>query len=182
MAGGDIARINSPLNQEVIDTLAAGQMVMVSGVLFTARDQAHLRLAKALAEGEPLPVDLKGQTIYYAGPAPARPGAITGSIGPTTASRMDTYAPALLSYGIKAMIGKGKRSAKVKEAIKSARAVYFVTTGGAAAYLSQFVTKSEVVAYADLGPEAIYRLEVDRMPLVVGIDVEGRSAFWPESS
>ena len=182
MSADVIKKINSPINQEVIDSLVAGQLVALSGVLFTARDQAHLRLVKALTEGRALPVDLKGQTIYYAGPAPARPNAIAGSIGPTTAARMDAYTPALLEYGIKAMIGKGRRSAEVKEAIQIARAVYLVATGGAAAYLSQFVTKSEVVAYSELGLEAIYRLEVDRFPLVVGIDAEGRSALWPESS
>ena len=182
MSADDVLKISSPIDQEVIDSLVAGRMVAVSGVLFTVRDQAHLRLVKALTEGRPLPVDLKGQTIYYAGPAPARPGATSGSIGPTTASRMDAYTPALLEYGIKAMIGKGNRSLEVKEAMQIARAVYFVATGGAAAYLSQFVTKTEVIAYGELGPEAIYRLEVASLPLVVGIDAEGRSALWPESS
>ncbi len=174
--------ITSPLDQKVIDNLVAGDTVALSGQIYTARDQAHKRLIEALSENRPLPVELMGQTIFYAGPAPTPAGAVTGSIGPTTASRMDKFTPALLEYGVKAMIGKGPRSIEVIESMKAEGAVYFVATGGAAAYLSDFVRKSEVVAFGDLGPEAIHLLEVENFPLVVGIDANGRSALWPDIS
>jgi fumarate hydratase subunit beta len=175
-------KINSPLNPETIASLAAGDMAALSGVIYTARDQAHRRFIELLESGDPLPVDLRGQTVFYAGPAPAKPGAVIGSIGPTTASRMDGHTPALLDYGVRGMIGKGPRSLEVKEAIVRNRAVYFVSTGGAAAYLSKFVAAAEVVAFADLGPEAVYRLEVVDWPVVVGIDSKGRSSLWPDYS
>ena len=174
--------ISSPLDLSTIESLQAGDLVALSGVIFTARDQAHKRLVALIEAGGPLPVDLIGQTIYYAGPAPASPGRVIGSIGPTTSSRMDPYTPAMLDYGIKGMIGKGSRSGGVKDAIRDAGAVYFVATGGAAAYLAGFVVKAEVIAFAELGPEAVYRLEVKNMPLVVGVDCQGRSGLWPDVS
>lgn len=174
--------IKSPLNEETIAALSAGDKVALSGVIYTARDRAHQRLCKLLAAGQEFPVDLRGQTIFYAGPAPAPPGKAIGSIGPTTAARMDAFTPPLLEYGVKAMIGKGPRSQAVYEAIVRQRAVYFAATGGAGAYLAKFVSGAGIVAYEDLGPEAIYRLEVRGLPLVVGIDCRGGSALWPGSS
>jgi fumarate hydratase subunit beta len=173
-------KINSPLNPDTIAALSAGDIAAISGVIYTARDQAHRRFMELLESGEPLPVDLRGQTVFYAGPAPARPGAVIGSIGPTTAARMDPYTPPLLDYGVRGMIGKGGRSRDVKESIVRNQAVYFVSAGGAAAYLSKFVAAAEVAAFADLGPEAVYRLEVEDWPVVVGIDSKGRSCLWPD--
>jgi fumarate hydratase subunit beta len=174
--------ITSPLDSQVISELEAGDIVSLSGTVYTARDQAHQRLTRALAAGETPPVDLDGQTIFYAGPAPAAPGAVIGAIGPTTAARMDPFTPTLLEHGVRAMIGKGNRTAPVKDAIFRAGAVYLTATGGAAAYLSQFVKDAQIVAYEDLGPEAIRRLELEDMPLVVAIDSQGRSALWPDFS
>lgn len=175
-------KITSPLDQKAIDDLNAGDIVALSGTVFTARDQAHKRLCEALSAGLPLPVDLSGQTIFYAGPAPAPPGAVIGSMGPTTSARMDPFTPSLLDHGVKAMIGKGNRSTQVVEAIKESGSVYFVATGGAAAFLSRFVRGATVVAYDELGPEAIRKLEIEDMPLVVGIDSYGRSSLWPDFS
>lgn len=175
-----IRRISSPIDQSTIESLNAGDIVALSGVVFTARDQAHKRLVDLIDADLPLPVPLVGQTIYYAGPAPAPPGAVIGSVGPTTSARMDPYTPTLLEYGVKAMIGKGARSLEVVEAIKKAGAVYLVATGGAAAYLAQFAVKARVAEFEDLGPEAIFELELDGLPLVVGIDSQGRSALWPD--
>ncbi|MDP1808631.1 MAG: FumA C-terminus/TtdB family hydratase beta subunit [Actinomycetota bacterium] len=174
--------ITSPLDKRTIESLKAGDMVALSGIVYTARDQAHKRLVGLINEGRPLPVALEGQTIYYTGPAPARPGAVVGSIGPTTSARMDPYTPVLLDYGVKAMIGKGARSPGVIDSIKQAGAVYLVATGGAAAYLAQFVVSAHVAAFADLGPEAIFALELAGLPLVVAIDSQGRSALWPDAS
>ena len=175
-------RIDSPLDKETIAGLRAGDMVALSGIVYTARDQAHKRLIGLINEGGQLPVLLEGQTIYYTGPAPARPGAVVGSIGPTTSARMDPYTPVLLEHGVRAMIGKGARSPEVIDTIKQAAAVYFVATGGAAAYLAQFVVSARVAAFADLGPEAIFALELAGMPLTVAIDSHGRSALWPDAS
>lgn len=175
-------KIDSPLDTETIAGLRAGDMVALSGTVYTARDQAHKRLVGLIEEGGQLPVSLEGQTIYYTGPAPARPGAIIGSIGPTTSARMDPYTPALLEHGVRAMIGKGARSPEVIDCIKQAGAVYLVAAGGAAAYLAQFVTGARVAAFADLGPEAIFALELAGLPLIVGIDSQGRSALWPDAS
>jgi len=174
--------ITSPLDKRTIASLKAGDMVALSGLVYTARDQAHKRLVDLIHASLPLPVALEGQTIYYAGPAPARPGAVAGSIGPTTSARMDPYAPILLEHGVKAMIGKGARSSEVIESIKQARAVYLVATGGAAAYLSQFVASARVAAFEDLGPEAIFALDLQGLPLVVAVDSQGGSALWPDFS
>jgi fumarate hydratase subunit beta len=156
-----------PLRDEDIARLKAGDRVLLTGVLYTARDAAHKRLVEALERGEKLPIDLKGQVLYYVGPSPAPPGKVIGSAGPTTAYRMDRYTPRLLQEGLKGIIAKGHRSEKVKEALKQHKAVYFAATGGAGALLSQRVLRAEVVAYADLGPEAIGRLEVKDFPAIV---------------
>ena len=169
-----VKKINLPLTSNVIAGLNAGDFVELSGTIYTARDQAHKRLVAALEAGRPLPFEPAGQTIYYAGPAPGRP---IGSIGPTTSSRMDAFTPILMTAGIKAMIGKGRRSPEVVQAIKRYHAVYFVATGGSAAYLSQFIVKAEVLAWPELGPEAIYKLEVKDFPVTVAIDSRGNNVF-----
>ena len=166
-------RIETPLTTEDVETLRAGDSVLLSGVVYTARDAAHARLTELLKRGEPLPVDLAGQVIYYVGPTPAKPGQIIGSAGPTTAGRMDSFTPALLAAGLKGMIGKGLRSQSVIDAIVEHRAVYFAATGGAAALLAKRVVSCEVVAYEDLGCEAIHRLEVRDLPLIVINDCVG---------
>jgi fumarate hydratase subunit beta len=166
-------KITTPLTDEVLAELRAGDEVELTGVIYTARDAAHRRLVEALEKGQPLPIDLKGQVIYYVGPTPPRPGQVIGSAGPTTALRMDTYTPPLLAAGLKATIGKGGRSQQLRELMKSHRAVYFGAIGGAGALLSRQIRKAEVVAYPDLGPEAIYRLEVEDFPLVVVDDIYG---------
>jgi len=177
----DIAahRVNLPLTDEAIAELRAGDFVELSGVLYVARDQAHARLAALLEKGRPLPFDIRGETVYYAGPSPAPPGKVVGSIGPTTAKRMDPFTPALLDAGLRGMIGKGPRSAEVVEAIVRVGAVYFVATGGAAAYLAGFVKAVEIVAYEDMGPEAIFRVRVEALPVTVGIDSKGESCLSP---
>lgn len=174
---GKATKIILPLTDEDANALRAGDMVELTGTVYTARDQAHKRLVAELEAGRPLPFEPAGQTIYYAGPAPAAPGQVIGSIGPTTAGRMDAYTPQLLAAGVKAMIGKGNRSSETVAAIKRHKAVYFTATGGAAAYLSQFVIKAEVVAWPELGPEAIYKLEVKDFPAVVAIDSRGNNIF-----
>ncbi len=176
----EIKEISTPFTADAIESLQAGDVVSLSGIVYTARDQAHKRLCRALEAGEDLPVDLRGQTLYYAGPAPPPPGAVIGSIGPTTSARMDPFTPLLLEYGVRAMIGKGNRSAATRAAIAATGSIYLTATGGAAAYLSQFIVEAAVVAYDDLGPEAVRRLELKGMPLVVGIDSQGRSALWPD--
>ncbi|RKY82474.1 Fe-S-containing hydro-lyase [candidate division KSB1 bacterium] len=170
-------RITTPLSDEVIKDLHIGDSVLISGVIYTARDSAHKRLIEALERGEELPVDLKGQIIYYAGPAPAKPGKPIGSIGPTTSYRMDPYAPILIEKGLKGMIGKGNRSDEVIEAIKKHTAVYFGAIGGAAALGAKSIKKAEFVAYEDLGPEAIRRLEVVDFPAVVVNDCYGGDIY-----
>lgn len=171
-------RITTPLDLETIQKLNAGDQVSLSGVIFTARDAAHKRLVEAYLAGQELPVDLRGQVIYYVGPCPARPGRIIGSAGPTTSGRMDPYTPLLIrELGLKGMIGKGSRSQEVIEAMKQYGAIYFLAIGGAGALLAQRIKKAEVIAYEDLGPEAIYRLEVEDFPLIVGIDCRGRNAY-----
>jgi fumarate hydratase subunit beta len=149
-------------------------------VVYTARDVAHQRLIQALEKGEGLPLDLKGQTLYYLGPSPAPPGRLIGAAGPTTSSRMDKYTPRLLAAGIRAMMGKGNRSPEVREAIKKHKAVYFVTIGGAGALLSRSIKKVEVIAYDDLGAEAIRRLEVKDFPAIVANDIHGGDLFEQE--
>ena len=169
--------IKAPISDEDAKNLRAGDYVYITGTIYTARDAAHKRMAVALAEGKPLPVDMKNNIIYYMGPSPAREGRPIGSAGPTTASRMDKYAPDLLDLGLKGMIGKGKRSDAVKAAIIRNGAVYFAAVGGAGALLSQRIKSSEVIAYDDLGTEAIRRLEVENFPVIVVIDSEGNNLY-----
>lgn len=169
--------LTTPLTEEVVTQLKAGDNVYLSGVILTGRDAAHRRLVDLVEAGEPLPVDLKGQAIYYVGPAPAKPGKPIGSAGPTTSTRMDPYSPALMAQGLKAMIGKGSRSQEVKEAMKEHKAVYLAAVGGVAALLARTVNASEIVAYEDLGPEAIRRLEVEEFPTVVVNDVYGNDLY-----
>lgn len=160
-------RIYLPLNEKIIKELKIGDEVLLSGTLYTARDQAHKRLIELLKKKRKLPIGLKGATIYYCGPTKTMPGKIIGSCGPTTSSRMDTFTPMLLKYGLKGMVGKGSRSEEVVEAIRKYRSIYFITIGGAGAYLSKRVKKATVVAFKDLGPEAIYKLEVRDLPAIV---------------
>ena len=169
--------MKAPLDKEEVKTLEAGDYVYITGTIYTARDAAHLRMSEALDRGEKLPVELDGNVIYYMGPTPAREGRPIGSAGPTTASRMDKYAPRLLDLGLKGMIGKGKRSDAVKEAIVRNGAVYFAAVGGAGALLSKSILSSEVVAYDDLGTEAIRRLEVKDFPVIVVIDSLGNNLY-----
>ena len=169
--------MTTPLTDEAVQALRVGQRVLLTGTIYTARDAAHERLAKALAAGEPLPIPLEGQVIYYVGPAPARPGDIIGPAGPTTAGRVDFFTPALLAKGLKGMIGKGKRSQAVRDAITAHGAVYFVMVGGAAALISRHIMAVTTVAYAELGPEAIARMEVAGLPMVVANDAAGGDLF-----
>ena len=173
----EILEIRSPLEADVIERLTAGTRVLISGVIYTGRDAAHKRLVAALDGGEELPFDLRGQTIYYVGPSPAQSGRVIGSAGPTTSSRMDAFTPRLMEAGLKAMIGKGGRSAAVREAIERHRGVYFVAVGGAAALIAKAIRVAEIIAYEDLGTEAIRRLEVDRFPAIVGNDAHGGDLF-----
>ena len=165
--------ITAPIDRETLKSLHAGDYVYISGTIYTARDAAHKRMIETLDEGRELPLDLKDNVIYYMGPSPAREGRPIGSAGPTTSSRMDKYAPLLMDQGLKGMIGKGKRSAEVREAIVRNGAVYFAAVGGAGALLSKAVKKAEVIAYDDLGTEAIRKLEVENLPAIVVIDSEG---------
>lgn len=169
--------IKAPISKEDVASLRAGDYVYITGTIYTARDAAHKRMDETLKRGESLPIDLENNIIYYMGPSPAREGRPIGSAGPTTASRMDKYAPALLDLGLKGMIGKGKRSDAVKEAIVRNGAVYFAAVGGAGALLSKSILKSEVIAYDDLGTEAIRRLEVENFPVIVVIDKEGNNLY-----
>jgi fumarate hydratase subunit beta len=169
--------VRAPLTDADVESLHAGDRVRVSGVVFTARDAAHGRLHQLLAGGQPLPIDVRGQIIYYTGPSPARPGQVVGSIGPTTGGRMDPYTPALLAQGLKATIGKGARSRAVRDALVEHRAVYLGAIGGAGVVLSRFVRRLDVVAYDDLGTEAIRRLEVDGFPAIVVNDCHGRDLY-----
>lgn len=169
--------IQAPLTPEAAKDLHAGDYVYISGTIYTARDAAHKRMYEALRRNETLPLEMAGNIIYYMGPSPAREGRPIGSAGPTTASRMDKYAPALLDLGLMGMIGKGKRSDAVKEAIVRNGAVYFAAVGGAGALLSKSITRSEVIAYDDLGTEAIRKLEVENFPVIVVIDSEGHNLY-----
>ena len=169
--------LRAPLGEEEVKRLRAGDEVLLSGVLYTARDAAHERLAQLLKERRSLPVDLRGQVIYYCGPTPPRPGRPIGSAGPTTASRMDGYTPALIAYGVRGMIGKGSRSREVREAIKKFGAVYFGAVEGTAALLGEKVREAEIVAFPDLGAEAIHRLVVADFPVVVVNDTAGGDLY-----
>lgn len=170
-------KVITPLTDDIIEDLRIGDSVLISGVIYTGRDSAHKRLVEALDRGEELPVDFKGQIIYYAGPAPAKPGKPIGSVGPTTSYRMDPYAPRLITQGLKGMIGKGNRAKEVIDAIQKYKAVYFGAIGGAAALMAKAVKTAEVVAYEDLGPEAIRRLEVEDFPAVVVNDCRGGDLY-----
>ncbi len=169
--------ITVPVVKEEIQDLRAGDYVYLTGVIYTARDAAHKRMDEALSEGKELPLDIKNQMIYYMGPSPAREGRPIGSAGPTTASRMDKYAPRLLDLGLGGMIGKGKRSQAVRDAIVRNKAVYFAAVGGAGALLSKCIKKADVIAYDDLGTEAIRRLEIEDLPAIVVIDSEGNNLY-----
>ncbi|NMM62174.1 Fe-S-containing hydro-lyase [Clostridium sp. P21] len=170
-------RITTPLTEEKVKDLKAGDSVLVSGVIYTARDAAHKRLVDLLDKGEELPMNVKDSIIYYVGPSPAKPGKVIGSAGPTTSYRMDPYAPRLLDIGLKGMIGKGLRSKDVIASMKKNKAVYFAAIGGAAALMGKAIKKAEVIAYEDLGSEAVRRLEVEDLPLVVVIDSEGNNLY-----
>lgn len=169
--------ITVPMKKETVATLKAGDYVYLTGTVYTARDAAHKRMYEALERGEKLPFDVKNNTIYYMGPSPAREGRPIGSAGPTTASRMDKYAPSLLDLGLIGMIGKGKRNPAVHEAIVRDKAVYFAAVGGAGALLSKCITSSEVIAYDDLGTEAVRKLTVKDFPVIVVIDSDGRDLY-----
>jgi len=170
-------RITTPITKEQIRELKAGDNVLISGVIYTARDAAHERMTRLFKEGEPFPIGLEGQMIYYAGPCPAKPGEVIGSCGPTTAGRMDAYAPMLLDYGLSAMIGKGARNSEVVAAMKRNCAVYLGAIGGAGALIAESIKESQVVAYDDLGTEAIRRLVVEDFPATVLIDCEGNDLY-----
>lgn len=170
-------QLNTPLTRDVVATLKAGDSCRISGVIYTARDAAHKRLCELIEAGKPLPIDLKDAIIYFVGPTPAKPDQAIGSAGPTTSYRMDAYSPALIEKGLTGMIGKGKRSDTVINAMKQHGAVYFGAIGGCGALLSNCIKKAEVVAYDDLGSEAIRRLEVEDFPVVVIIDSEGNNLY-----
>ena len=173
-----IQNLTAPLSLETVRSLKAGDRIRLSGVIWTGRDAAHKRLVARLDAGEPLPMPLEGEIIYFVGPCPAPPGRPIGSAGPTTSGRMDAYAPRLIrECGLRGMIGKGNRSAAVVEAMKQSGAVYFAATGGAGALIARCVRKCDLVAFPELGPEAIYRLEVENLPLVVAIDSNGGSLY-----
>ncbi|MBA7526994.1 Fumarate hydratase class I, anaerobic [subsurface metagenome] len=173
-------KISSPLVEEKVRQLKAGDSVLITGYIYTARDAAHKRLIELIEKGQELPIDLKGQIIYYVGPAPARPGYPCGSAGPTTSYRMDPYTPYLLDRGLKGMIGKGLRSKEIIDSMKKNQAVYFGAVGGAAALIAKSVKKSEVIAYEDLGAEAIYRFYVEDFPAIVVIDTYGNNLYETE--
>ncbi len=170
-------KIQTPLTREAVRTLKAGDSCLITGVIYTARDAAHKRLCELLDKGQPLPVDMENAIIYFVGPTPAKPGQAIGSAGPTTSYRMDAYSPALIAAGQTGMIGKGKRGPEVVAAMKEHGAVYFGAIGGCGALLSKCIKKAEIVAYEDLGAEAIRRLEVEDFPVVVIIDSEGNNLY-----
>ncbi len=170
-------RLTTPLREEEVIALRAGQRVLISRVIYTARDAAHRRMAELLAKGEPLPFDVRGQIIYYVGPTPAPPARIIGAAGPTTAGRMDAYVPQLVALGLKGMIGKGPRSETVKAALQEHKAIYFGAIGGAGALLAQTIKSVELIAYEDLGTEAIRRLIVEDFPAIVINDCHGGDAY-----
>ena len=176
-AADGFKEITPPLSDGDVESLEAGDRVRITGVLYTARDAAHGRLLPLMDAGKPLPFDVTGQIIYYTGPSPARPGHVVGSIGPTTGGRMDKYTPKLLALGLKGTIGKGARSQPVKDAMREHKGVYFGAIGGAGAVLSAFVKKLEIVAYEDLGTEAIRRLEVEGFPVIVVNDCHGGDLY-----
>jgi fumarate hydratase subunit beta len=170
-------RLKPPLSDKDVEKLRIGDRVLINGMIYTGRDAAHKRLFDLVREGGDLPFEIRGQIIYYVGPAPAKPGQAFGSAGPTTSYRMDAYSSALIEKGLKGMIGKGMRSEVVREAMKKHKAVYFAATGGAGALLAKRVKRAEIVAYEDLGPEAIRRLEVEDLPVIVINDVRGNDLY-----
>lgn len=170
-------KIPVPLLERDIETLRAGDYVYLTGTIYTARDAAHKRMYDSLKKGETLPIDLNGNVLYYLGPSPAREGQVIGSAGPTTSSRMDKYTPDMLDLGLKGMVGKGKRSPEVIEAMKRNHAVYFAAVGGAGALLSQCIKSSEIIAYDDLGTEAIRKLYIEELPVIVVIDKDGNNLY-----
>jgi len=170
-------KIETPLIEEIIESLKAGDMVLINGYVYTARDAAHKRLVELITNDAPLPFDIKGQVIYYVGPTPAPPGRVIGSAGPTTSSRMDSYTPLLLSLGLKGMIGKGQRSEEVRQAIQKYKAVYFLATGGAGALLSRHIVSAEEIAFPELGPESVKKLLLKDFPVIVAIDCHGGDIF-----
>ena len=169
--------VTIPFEAGVLETLKAGDLISLTGVLFTGRDQTHRRLVALLDEGKELPVDLKGQLLYYVGPSPARPGQVIGAAGPTTSYRMDAYTPRLLELGMKGTLGKGSRTMNVRQAMKKHGAIYLATVGGAGALLSKSIVKSDLVAFEDAGPEALFRFEVENFPAVVINDLEGNDFY-----
>jgi fumarate hydratase subunit beta len=177
MSEAIIKYIKAPLSAETVKELRAGDVVRISGYIYTARDAAHKRLTEALARGEELPLDLKDNVIYYVGPSPTKPGEVVGSAGPTTSGRMDKYTPTMIEQGMRGMIGKGLRSQEVIDACKEYGAVYFAAVGGAAAVIAQSIKGEEMIAYEDLGPEAIRRYEVEDFPAIVVIDAEGNDFY-----
>jgi fumarate hydratase subunit beta len=170
-------KIETPLTEETIESLKAGDMVLINGYVYTARDAAHKRLVELINDDAPLPFNIKGQVIYYVGPTPAPPGRVIGSAGPTTSSRMDSYTPLLLSLGLKGMIGKGQRSEQVRQAIQKYKAVYFLATGGAGALLSRHIVSAEEIAFPELGPESVKKLLLKDFPVIVAIDCHGGDIF-----
>ncbi|MCL0032774.1 Fe-S-containing hydro-lyase [Peptococcaceae bacterium] len=170
-------KISAPLTDDILSELRIGQQVLINGKIYTGRDAAHKKMIELLQSSKTLPVDLTGQIIYYVGPSPAKPGQVIGAAGPTTSGRMDIYAPKLLEHGLKGMIGKGKRSKEVIEAIKKYKAVYFAAVGGAAALISKCIKSAKVIAYPELGPEAIYQFEVEDFPVVVVNDIFGGDLY-----
>lgn len=173
----EFIKIKTPLSDEDVQSLKIGDSVLITGKIYTARDAAHKRLIDLIEKGESLPLDLKGQIIYYVGPAPTKPGYVIGPAGPTTSGRCDPYTPALLALGLKGMIGKGVRSKEVREAMKKHKAVYFAATGGAAALISKNIKAVKIIAYEDLGPEAIRELEVENFPVIVANDAHGDDLY-----
>ena len=169
--------ISTPVNEEITGELKAGDYVYITGTIYTARDAAHKRLYETMTAGGEIPFDLRDNIVYYLGPTPAREGQVIGSAGPTTSSRMDKYTPLLLDNGLKGMIGKGKRNKEVIDSIVKNKAVYFAAVGGAGALLSKCIKKSQVIAYDDLGTEAIRKLEVDKLPVIVVIDCNGNNLY-----
>ena len=170
--------VSAPIDDQTVESLHMGDEVLLSGTIYTARDAAHKRLCALIAQEKPLPLDLHGQVLYFVGPSPAKPGHVIGSAGPTTSGRMDAYSPILIEKaGLKGMIGKGDRNETVIASMKKYRAIYFAATGGAAVLLSRCIKKSTSICYEDLGPEAIFRLEVQKMPLVVAIDRFGNNIY-----
>jgi fumarate hydratase subunit beta len=172
-----VKKIRTPLTEEVVHSLRAGDEVAISGVIYTARDMAHKRLCTAIERGEKLPIELDGAIIYFVGPSPARQGHVIGAAGPTTSSRMDSFSPALIALGLRGMIGKGYRDDKVREALKEYGAVHLSATGGAGALLSKHITSAEVIAYEDLGTEAIRKLQVEDFPVLVAYDSVGGKVY-----